>query len=207
MRTREISARSRTSALLIVQTAYTAWPVKCTSTDTTCFSRFFFAEELGFNINTTWHTDSHAPPAEKLADHYYSLPAPGVGESIISLCRFLTPGASKDWPRWHACVSGSFAYWMSHMFRHRPMPLPEREEICPPFKRAETSSVELGIRSYALCMGLVKLGYLSYPRSRQLVPDQYGIFLGDTKPSWDEWFDADIHDEEYRYFMAPYDTL
>ena len=152
-------------------------------------------DDFGLKMRTNW--DHYFP----YKDGYFQLSPEGVGEDVVVSCLALTGGPAKDWARWHACLSGSFSWWMTHMFNNRPMPLPDRERICTSVVNMTGSG-----DSHFLCVQLVKLGYHSFPQSRAMVADQYGIFPHDVPPSWDRWLTADMHDEQYRYYMAPFDA-
>ena len=150
-------------------------------------------DDFGVKLRTTWH--EYFP----YKDGYFMLPAEDVGADVIEACMKLTAGPAKDWARWHACYSGSFSWWLSHMFNNRPMSLPERERICIPLLNVTAAG-----DAHGLCMEVIKFGYHSFPQSRALVADEYGIFPHDVPPSWDRWFKADVHEEQYRYYMAPF---
>lgn len=152
------------------------------------------SEEYGIKIRTTWE---HFFPYE---DNYTTLPMKDVGEDVMTACRALTSVDWNDWPRWHACISGSFDFWMPHMFRHRPVGLTERALMCDEMRRVA------GQRTHTLCMKRIRIGYHSFPQVDSTSTDEYGIFPypKEQPASWEMWWNADILDEKHKYYMAPF---
>ena len=91
------------------------------------------------------------------------------------------------------------------MFRHRSMSLPDRELACSVFGNMTGTAVDA--KTVFLCERAVSLGYFSYPQNRDAESDEYGLYHphpGAERPTWAKWYKADVHAEEYKYYMSPF---
>lgn len=166
------------------------------------FSHYAF-DYWGLTLNSTWI--NYVPVRGQ--DGYLTVSAEYIGREVMAVCYKMTPGPYDNFAQWHACITGAFGLWMSHMFKYRPMPIAERQRICTAFREEIKGATEAYL-SHLSCMKVVKIGFHSFipfddtPDDR----DEYLIYRDSRwNPTWDYWRTVQVDDEPFHAFMSPFD--